>query len=455
MLRPTAQTIGEDLLGLIFHQALPVMVYDDGTLIIDNAIEPVNLSMVCRSWRAAVASHPSLWSYIEIDIIGKDKRARAQFLPLVRNRLERSKTSPLRICFCLELNGVGAREIIDITLAQHFRLEDVNIQVYTEDPHTEQELAFQLSPSLISLELCVYREDDQVPSKFAASLDFTSCAVSTKLRYLSIEDGVRCILPKHSYHALHFPNLTKLIICTDLTGTIDDFHIMLSACLNIESLYVDARRCVHSSSSSTSAHVSPLSDPVLLSHLTRLDIWSENRSATMQVLSWLMCPSLLEFFVSVKECQIDSTNFEDHCMTLPLLFAYHEFFARSQPPLVDLTLMYLKPPSLHSGHGRALRNILRPLRTLEVLDLRNILVDGKLFEEMTFQDGEERDMSAAVCPSLSSIDVIYNDLDTLTFSVQPKIVENMIFSRRRSPTHVLKNITLRLPGFSHTDSEES
>jgi len=74
---------------------------------------------------------------------------------------------------------------------------------------------------------------------------------------------------------------------------------------------------------------------------------------------------------------------------------------------------------------------------------------------MTFQDGEERDMSAAVCPSLSSIDVIYNDLDTLTFSVQPKIVENMIFSRRRSPTHVLKNITLRLPGFSHTDSEES
>ncbi len=67
MSQPTAQTICEDLIYLIFRRTLPFLVNRNDSLV-DNiiAIEPMSFSMVCHSWRAAVLSHPSLWGHIKI-----------------------------------------------------------------------------------------------------------------------------------------------------------------------------------------------------------------------------------------------------------------------------------------------------------------------------------------------------------------------------------------------------
>ncbi len=68
-------------------------------------------------------------------------------------------------------------------------------------------------------------------------------------------------------------------------------------------------------------------------------------------------------------------------------------------------------PSSHSGRGRALKMMLRPLHTLEVLSLHNVGVDNELIEEMRV--GKES-TDLVVCPLLTEIRIF--DSDTSNFS---------------------------------------
>ncbi len=170
--------------------------------------------------------------------------------------------------------------VIDTTVAQYSRLENVMMDLENPEPFT-----LQMPPTLVSLTLVVVC-DSELPSEFSASLDFTSCAVMAKLRQLYVSDGVRWILPKRSDQSLRFPILRELEISTSLNGNIDDMHAVLAACPNFEVLTVYA-------------------------HLTRLGITSASRSATMMILGRLMCPSLDTLFVDALEDQSDSGNLED------------------------------------------------------------------------------------------------------------------------------------------------
>ncbi len=196
------------------------------------------------------------------------------------------------------------QDVIRTTLAQHFRLAEVNILIY--NIQADPPLTLQFSPTLSSLSLCFSIHDFRVPSEFVVSLDFTTCAVSANIRNLCIANGVRWVLPKDPYHVLHFPNLVELTVCSDLTGNVDDFHTVLSACPNIATMTVRACRCILSNHTSTSAQILSIINHIFLSRLTHLTVISQNCSVTQQLLSWLMCPSLIHFLVEVPNLYTDS-----------------------------------------------------------------------------------------------------------------------------------------------------
>ncbi len=396
-----AQTICEDLLYLIFLHALPLVVHGDGSLININTVEPMNFSMVCHSWRATVLSHSDLWGYVVIQGYS-DRPVQTSLRRFLSKWLEHSQASLLSIR--LRLHGQGDEEdeiirgIIKTTTTQYSRLKDVDI--FVENPFTSYIFSLPFAPSLLSVKLsCVATGYNVIPpSTSVAYLDFTSCAVSAKLWRLSVSQGVRWILPKYPYQTLHFPNLSNLDICTDLTGIDNDFHAVLVACPNIVDLSVHARHCVYFSPSS-------ISNAVDLPRLTDLYIASENRAATLQLLAWLRCPSLRALRVIAPN--LEDRNPEEHCMTTSLLIAYGDFFTRSQPPILSLSLTYPSTPSDYDGHGLALRNMLRPLRTLEALLLKDIVIDSELFEEMMFHD-RERSEDFAICPLLKIIQILHS-----------------------------------------------
>ncbi len=223
--------------------------------------------------------------------------------------LQYSQSSPLSVSLSLcHPDGEGHILIRDV-IGEYFRLEDFNLLVVV-DPCTEHPFTLPFSPSLASL---LFRFSDGnigALSKFAASIDFTSCADSLKLRNLSVCQGVRLILPKDPCSALQFPNLCRLHIGTD---HVDDLPGMLSACSNIAYLSVHARQLVPTS---TLVHEPSITDSeaVRLAYLTSLRIASEDRSATLQLLRWLTCPSLLTLHVEVLENVAKRDNLQEHSL---------------------------------------------------------------------------------------------------------------------------------------------
>ncbi len=454
MLPPTAQTINEYLLYLIFFYALPSEHRDEDAHIDISTIEPMNFSMVCRSWRAAVLSNPSLWGHIQIKSYS-DGRMLASSHHFLSKWLQYSQTSILSISLDLrrwddEGDIENFNGLIDTTLAEHFRLEDLNITI--RNPCTKRPFTLQLSPTLASLSLSfqTLSDDFLIPSKYAASLDFDCCTASAKIHTLYASQGVRWILPKHPRGPLRLPNLRDLLLCSDLNNNYDDFCAVLSACPCVEDLTVLARRCIPSSPNSASDRASSITDAVLLPHLTCLRVVSVNRPATVQLLGSLACPSLEALFVNTPERITASNMPEDHCMTSALLAAYSDFFNRSQPPLVVLSLLYNYVPSSYDGQGQALRSVLRPLRNLQSLELYGVVVDDELFEEMTFHDLKESGHST-ICPLLKEFLLTYCDSDILTFDVKRKIVRDRIDSRRRTTVYDLGRVSLHLPDFLITD----
>ncbi len=150
MSRPTAQIMHEDLLYLIFLHALPSKIKSDGSRIEIGTVEPMNFSMVCRSWRAVVLSHSILWSRIIIHHDGYRPKPVSPSLRLFLSKwLRHSKNSPLSINFDLhrlDVKGdIVTKDIVAIALSQHSRLEDVVISLgyaSTKEPFT-----IQISPN--------------------------------------------------------------------------------------------------------------------------------------------------------------------------------------------------------------------------------------------------------------------------------------------------------------------
>ncbi len=168
-----------------------------------------------------------------------------------------------------------------------------------------------------------------------------------------------------------------------------------------------------------------------------------------------LADSLIHFLVEVPKLYTDSPDLDDHCMSSALLNAYAEFVARSQLPLLCLLLRYptwSSPFSYDALGRRALSNLLRPLRALQDLYLRGVLVDNQLFEEMTL--GEEGN-STDICPSLADVDISYPSSIALSFGVELSTVEAMVHSRRRTSAPVLKTVDIQLPGLQYTDIERA
>lgn len=439
------QTLCEDLLYRIFLNALPIVLLCDRCPEDITTIEPMNFSMVCRSWRAVVRAHSNLWGRLWISGYsdGPLKPSLDRFLS---KWLQYSETSPLSLTLSLRNRGdesdAVTRAIIDTALAQQSRLEVFN--VWLDDPSIQFPFTLQFSPTLSSLHfgLSDFYFNHRGSEDPAAFLDFTSCAVSTKLQTLIVRDNVRWVLPKLPSPALCLPNLYKLEICSDLNNNVDDFKAVLLGCPNVISLSIWARLRAPSASHNTADNKS-----VLLPHTTDLLIASENRIATVQLLNALTCPSLRKLYVDVSTCGVDSNDPQEHCMSLDLLNAHQEFFARSRPPILSITFSFGSLPRSQTGHGSALRDILRPLRSLEELILLGVVVDSKLFEDMSFND--EGGSDYAIMPLLTTIRIFYSSrVDAPTFHVEQKAVDDMIASRQRSSTHSWKKLTLEIPGYS-------
>ncbi|KLO05753.1 hypothetical protein SCHPADRAFT_1002719 [Schizopora paradoxa] len=413
-------------------------------------MEPMNFSLVCRSWRDVVVSHPSLWG--RMHILHSTTERIDPLLPRIYSKwLQLSRTALLTISLYLDFigskNNAELGRIIDTTLAQYSRIKDVDI--FLGNLPRKQTFHLPFSPTIVSLSLKVTGKYLNASPDRQASLDFSSCFSSSELLSLATIEGIRWIFPKNPNQNLHFPNVNDLRFSTDVTGDMSNVYKILSACPNVEHLDVQTRRCI--TSPATSSSISPLlpsiSDPVLLSRLCRIYICSQNRAATLQLMEWMTCPSLCVLSIDATKHVLDSEDPDEHCMTRELLVAYRDFVGRSHPPLRYLTLDYSSPPLLFEGHGLLLREMLRPLRNLEVLRLREVAVDTGLFEDMTFLQNinEEAQSSSSICPLLSELMIIYMDPNVLSFRILPGAVKAMLESRRKPP-HELKDCKLRLPG---------
>lgn len=388
------QTTSHDLLYQIFFHTLPSRIgfAEDFPIDLDR-IEPINLSMVCHSWRAVVTSQPSLWS--QIDFV-YSPRSSPTYPRIFSKFLQFSQDSPLNISMELrplwDTDKQAADRLIQETFSQHSRLKNLKLGILPLIRYLSS-ATLLFSPSLVSLDLNFQHTCVHPPL-----LDFTICSTSNTLRSLDVSGGTLWILPECVDSGLHFPSLSILNFATDITGKLEDVHTVLSSCPNIERMKVVVYICTLSKSRQTPEHsTSSPHNIIVFRRLAYLTIVIENIPTVLQVLNWITCPALRNF--KIRDSDYKGTRGPDERqLTTEIVETLGDFMERSCPPLETLGVLYNPYVRLDEidSFGPLIRNLLRPLRTLESLTLEGVLVDNELFEEMTLLGDEENQFTSTI-----------------------------------------------------------
>lgn len=437
-------TLSDDVLYLVFLHTLPSeIVAVDGKVTARNAISPLSLSAVCRSWHRVVVSRSTLWSSISVVHFRSSCRPKHD-VPVLFTRWLR-RTEPTQLLLDIQLlveikseddcGSTCITHLLDAVSHHLHRLRFIKIDLrdWSTSSRSRRPMPFKCSSATTSITL-----EHEIKSRFRLAppvlLDLASSVDHARLRTLSITSGVlwRAGLPSHEQAALAFPVLSELKICIDPSYELLHVHALLSVCPNIEILDVreDVRECFSGYKYLDMTATNVLS----FSRLRSLGLSFGKLDLLTHILEWFTCPSLTALRLHIVER-----------IPTPAMFnTFLSFFSHSGDRLETLTFTAscndFPVIALHDSYARALEDMLRALRDLVELDLEGgfVVIDARLIEAMTLSTP-----GAAICPRLTKLRLVC--LCTGPSDALSKVMETMITSRWK-PSRRLKAVELRIPG---------
>ncbi|KLO17448.1 hypothetical protein SCHPADRAFT_994296 [Schizopora paradoxa] len=443
-----AQNLPEDLLYAIFLRAPPsefVLTRNAASWSETRMIPPLSFSLVCRSWRALVLSHPKLWS--EIRIISETfPNNRDPIIPGVLEKwLSLSSSAPLGIY--LDVRGKGHHYVskfsLPLFIQESHRWKSASIRVYCWPGSGTNSIipTIQcLSPlSSLSLDLRHLTSSPEIRIDLSHSVSGNS----SPLEYLHVGPGVVMRLP-HCRDDLRLPHLRSFHFNGMRQDQIlEDLRSIIFASPNLEHLTLKAERWPTT--------LTPNRDPVHLPRLTSFTLTTTDRFTVDYFLDILTCPSL-----STLICELDysdDTKLEEY--TFLDIRHVHDFLARSRS-FRQLHTLRLRVIDMSSEFTPdcilALKDLLLSLQNLKILELRASTIPRAVFEMLTVT-GEILldDPHSRPCPFLSDIQLFYES-DHYVYDFTSETVEEMIISRWKAGD--LRGVYLTFPSSRAIGIEE-
>ncbi len=470
-----AQTLSDDLLYLIFLHALPSEFKFPSNRDDIWTILPLNVSLVCHSWRAAVVSRPSLWSSIYIEDDPNKECLNTNICRFLEKWLLNSLSLPLTLH--IHFRRYGRDTVHDQLLATIIpvwhRCNAINIAIHTRSLRFAQPvgnlITLKCPPSLSFLALHLKGRPFTLlnPPSSPAIIDLSSCAsvgAASQLRVLDVSQGVKWIFPPCK-DTLYLPNLRELSLPIKLDENINDVFCMLSACPTLSTLRLSMLAQTPDPPEPTpDQNKNKTPAPILvLPFLTRLALSPCDQASVNLLLTRLACPSLRTFALLAHETGDGTeTGFvaPQHLRDLTdFFFSSSSKHARhpTTVPLAELELRYLAGPRISPAEPQrelvsALRHLLSLLGGLERLWVNGVVLDNELFESLTMHsDGADNPL----CPSLSGLHLLLSgiglpDKVIKEMGLRKETVEEMIVSRWEAAEKTrLREVTLFIPGFEN------
>lgn len=419
-----AHTLPTDVLYSVFLNVGPSRIREVSPKVL--SLSPMNVSLVCRSWRACVAENSSLWGRLEVDI-RRYKFVDQRLRHVVETWLRNSASAPLSFSFSVRTECASREVNLETTtsllLSQAHRWKDMVFQI--DYPFLEDflsEISLPSTPSLTSLWIgCGVGSRSTLKENLAVSLDLSLCQ---QIKDLIIRFGVKLKLPGEQ--PIRLEHLTRLGLYVDVS-VLEDFRAVLAASLNLTEL--DVALTWGSGPSRRIPDIEPTS--LLLPNLTLITFIDECHALLTLLLSWLNCPKLRR--ISAENTYSHSSSNKpgvDYVITRQLLLVFEDFFQRSRPPLAHLELRY--------GVGRqgvrslfreefseTLRRVLHHLNDLKSLHLEGLAVDDQLIQELIIREDE----TEVSWPLLEEIHMVCIGHGVLSQTVADMIVSRCKFGK--------------------------
>lgn len=433
--------LSEEVLHIIFLSTLPSVIPTTATQSQSNiwSISPINLSLVCRSWNAIVASRSDLWASIlvkhrecEVDIFNS-----TGIQDIIAMWMHNSSPSPLNVAaeFSILYDRTCVEDLMDLIHPHHDRLDKLHIKVFdVADLSADRPpIVIKLS-SMTSSIILLDQSTSELTSCWPVVLDVTSVDSRSRLRTLDISTiSLTWRLPEK--RPLSFPSLERLNIGFDQRQSFDDVYAILSACTSVKflKLQVDVR----ADTAPTDLFTLRARQPLPLTRLMHVNLGTSNIDTLIPIIEWISCPSLIDFTVRGR-----------NAFTPKVLNAFADLFIRSKARLRSLVLSTPdSPPSAETARNelaRVLERMLSTLDNLTHLSLEGLVLDRHLIESLTLSAADR------VCPKLNLLELKCTKDEA--FDVPLETFEEIIESRW-NPEHILKGVLLRIPGVKNVKEE--
>ncbi len=193
--KAAAQAPNEDILVQIFQRAAtsPSNLLEGDLL----TVFPLNVSLVCRSWRSAALGRSSLWASLSVELpMATTRGSTRNMLEITKMWIERSSASPLEIRLHEEGMALGRKgglalhgikEVVDLIFSQAHRWRDMLITsaYFPEDTCTQDHPFVIASPHLTDLMLFGIEESPTL---------FLDLAQSSQLYEVYARNGLTLLL---------------------------------------------------------------------------------------------------------------------------------------------------------------------------------------------------------------------------------------------------------------------
>ncbi|KLO05383.1 hypothetical protein SCHPADRAFT_728437 [Schizopora paradoxa] len=456
-----AQNLPEDLLYTIFLHTLPSHIRFSTKSIVFNMVTPLNLSWVCRSWRAIVLSRPRLWS--EIDILGGFQTNSKKELKNLITRLQRgiekwlslSSLSPLWLHLRIigDVNHLFPREILPLFLSESYRWTSIHIDNDCGIPYRNVRVSqiqapftLHFSPEITSLHLQLHHQNSP---KAIVDLSQLVNGVDSHLGHLSLRSSFSVKLPPLR-DALSLPSLFYLNYA--FAGIEEDDHFEKFLCILRASPQLAVLSLENRGKSDFARTSGHSRDSVHLPHLFTLFVTVSDLLSNDYFLGVLVCPSLNELSLFVSD--LDVVDLNTVVCASPVLERIHKFLLRqcAGAPIRRLSLTFRAFETMSAPTptlAPALRSLLGFLDNLKVLALERFPLTYVVIKMLSISRNEPSQI--LLCPSLSEIS-LSPPSDWKEYNFTEEDIEELVVSRWKSGN--LRRVKLEFPLFGALKKRE-